>query len=57
MTPFAPILGYPNRREKIAGAAGSLISNVVEVHDPVQIAHDEIARRVEVMLILTGHRT
>src|ERR1700751_3558940 len=28
MTPFAPILGYRNRRQKIEGAARSLISNV-----------------------------
>jgi hypothetical protein len=31
MTPFAPILGYSNRREKIEGVARSLISNVVDV--------------------------
>jgi hypothetical protein len=51
MTPFAPILGYRNRRDKIEGVARSLISNIVDVRDPVQIAHDEIARRAEVMLI------
>jgi hypothetical protein len=45
MTPFAPILGYRNRREKIEGVARSLISNIVNVRDPVQIAHDQIARR------------
>jgi len=49
MTPFAPILGYSNRRAKIAGVARSLISNVVDVRDPVQIAHDQIARRAEAM--------
>ncbi len=47
MTPFAPILGYRNRREKIEGVARSLISNVVDVRDPVQIAHDQIARRAK----------
>jgi len=46
MTPFAPILGYRNRRAKIEGVARSLISNIVDVRDPVQIAHDQIARRV-----------
>jgi hypothetical protein len=51
MTPFAPILRYRNRREKIAGVARSLISNVVDVRDSVQIAHDEIARRAEAMLV------
>src|SRR6266403_489386 len=34
MTPFAPIHGYFNRREKIEGVARSLISNVVDVRDP-----------------------
>jgi len=51
MTPFAPILGYRNRRQKIEGVARSLISNVVDVRDPVQIAHDQIARRAEAMLV------
>src|SRR5215467_14525199 len=51
MTPFAPILGYRNRREKIEGVARSLISNLVDVRDPVQIAHDQIARRAEAMLV------
>src|SRR5215467_11967831 len=51
MTPFAPILGYRNRREKLGGVARSLISNVVDVRDPVQIAHDQIARRAEAMLV------
>jgi Hint domain len=50
MTPFAPILGYRKRREKLEGVARSLISNVVDVRDPVQIAHDQIARRAEAML-------
>jgi hypothetical protein len=49
MTPFAPVLGYRNRREKIEGVARSLMSNVVDVRDRVQIAHDQIARRMEAM--------
>jgi hypothetical protein len=51
MTPFAPILGYFNRRQRTEGVARLLISNVVDVRDPVQIAHDEIARRAEAMLV------
>jgi hypothetical protein len=51
MTPFAPILGYRNRRQKIEGIARCLISNVVDVRDPVQIAHDQIARRAQAMLV------
>jgi hypothetical protein len=51
MTPFAPILGYRNRREKIEGVARSLISNVFDMRDPIQIAHDQIARRAEATLV------
>ena len=51
MRPFAPILGYRNKREKIEGVARSLISNIVDVRDPVQIAHDQIARRAQAMLV------
>ena len=51
MTAFAPILGYRNRRQKIEGVTRSLISNVVDVRDLVQIAHDQIARRAEAMLV------
>jgi hypothetical protein len=51
MTPFAPILGYRDRRQKIRGLARSLVSNVVDVRDPIQVAHDQIARRAEAMLV------
>jgi hypothetical protein len=51
MTPFAPILEYRTRREKIEGVARLLISNIVDVHDPLQIAHGQIARRAEAMLV------
>jgi hypothetical protein len=51
MTPFAPILAYRNRRQKIEGVARSLISNIVDVRDPVQIAHDQIARRAEAVFV------
>jgi hypothetical protein len=39
-----------NRREKIEGVARSLISNIVDVRDPVPIARDQIARRAEAMV-------
>jgi hypothetical protein len=51
MTPFAPIVGYRNRREKMKGLARSLISNVVDVRDPIQIAYDLIAKRAEATLV------
>jgi Hint domain len=51
MTPFAPILGYRNRRQKIQGLARSLVSNVVDLRDPIQIAYDQIARQAEAMLV------
>jgi hypothetical protein len=51
MTPFARILRYRNRREKIEGVARSLISNIVDMRDPIQIARDQIATRAEAMLV------
>jgi hypothetical protein len=51
MTPFAPILAYRNRRQRMHGLARSLISNVVDLRDSIQIAHDQIARRAEAMLV------
>jgi hypothetical protein len=45
MMPFAPILGYRNRREKLAGLARSVVSSVVDVRDPIQVARDQLARR------------
>jgi hypothetical protein len=51
MAPFAPILGYRNRRQKIEGVARSLISNIVDVRDPVQLAYEQIARRAEAMVL------
>jgi Hint domain len=47
MIPFAPMLGYRNRRQNISGLARYLISNVVDTRDPIQIAHDQIAKRAE----------
>jgi hypothetical protein len=50
MTPFAPILRYRNRRQKIQGLARSLVSNLVDVRDPIQIAYDQIAKRAEAIV-------
>ena len=47
MTPFAPILRYRGRREELKGLVRSLISNVVDVRDPIQIAYDQLAQRAE----------
>ena len=51
MTPFAPILGYRGRRQELNGLLRSLISDVVDVRDPIQIAYDQLAKRAEVMLV------
>jgi hypothetical protein len=51
MLPFAPILKYRNRFEEVEGAARSLISNIVDVRNPVQIARDQISRRAEAVLV------
>ena len=51
MTSFAPILRYHGRRQELNGLVRSLISNVVDVRDPIQIAYDEIAQRAEAMLV------
>jgi hypothetical protein len=50
-TTFAPVLRYRNRREKVAGLARSVISNVVDVRDPIQVARDQLARRAAEMLV------
>ena len=51
MTPPAPILRYRGRRQELKGLVRSLISNVVDVRDPIQIAYDQLARRAEAMLV------
>ena len=51
MTPFAPILRYHGRRQELKGLVRSLISNVVDVRDPIQIAYDQLAQRAEAMLV------
>jgi hypothetical protein len=51
MTSFAPILRYRGRGQELKGLARSLISNVVDVRDPIQIAYDQLAKRAEGMLV------
>ena len=51
MTPFAPILRYRGRHQELKGLVRSLISNVVDVRDPIQVAYDQLAKRAEVMLV------
>jgi Hint domain len=48
-TPFAPILGYRNRRQKLVGLARSALSNIADVRDPIQIVRDQLARRAEAL--------
>ena len=50
-TPPAPILRYHSRRQELSALARSLISEVVDVRDPIQIAYDRLAKRAEVMLV------
>ena len=52
MTPFAPILRYRGRRQELKGLVRSLISNVVDVRDPIQIAYDQLAKRAGSMPVL-----
>ena len=51
MTPFAPMLGYDNGRQELKGLVRSLVSNVVDIRDPIQIAYDHFARRAQSMLV------
>ena len=51
MIPFAPMVGYNRARSELMPLVRSFISNVVNVRDPIQIAHDQIAKRAEAMLV------
>ena len=51
MTPFAPILRYRGRHQELNGLVRSLISNVIDVRDPIQVAYDQLAKRAEAMLV------
>jgi hypothetical protein len=50
-TPFAPVFCYLNRRQKAAALARSIVSSVVDVRDPIQVARDRLARRAEVLRV------
>jgi hypothetical protein len=45
-TPPAPILRYHGRRAELSAVARSLISEVVDVRDAIQIAYDQLSQRV-----------
>jgi hypothetical protein len=51
MALFAPRLGYKNRAEVLKGLARCMVSNLVDLRDPVSIAHDQLARRAQEMLV------
>jgi hypothetical protein len=51
MLPFAPILRYHSRGQELNGLVRSLVSNIVDVRDPIQIAYDQLAARAEAMLV------
>ncbi len=51
MAPLGPVLRYHGRRQELNGLVRSLISNVVDVRDPIQVAYDQLAKRAEVMLV------
>jgi len=51
LTPFAPILRYHSRRQELNGLVRSLVSEVVDVRDPIQIAYDQLAKRAEAVLV------
>jgi hypothetical protein len=52
MKPFAPILRYDSRGQELKGLVRSLVSDVVvDIRDPIQIAHDQLAKRAEAMLV------
>jgi hypothetical protein len=51
MMPFAPIFCYSNRRQKLAGLARSIVSSIVDVRDPIQVAWDQLARRAEALQV------
>jgi hypothetical protein len=51
MTPFTPILRYRGRREELQGLVRSVISNFVDVRDPLQMAYDRLAKRAEAVLV------
>jgi hypothetical protein len=51
MTPFAPVLGYAGGRQEVNGLIRALVSNVVDVRDPIQVAYDQIVKRAAALLV------
>jgi hypothetical protein len=51
MIPFAPIHMYNGGRQELKGLIKGLVSNVVDVRDPVQIACDQLAKRAKALLV------
>jgi Hint domain len=43
--PYAPIMGYNGGRDELMGLLRSLVSNVIDIRDPIQVAYDTIAGR------------
>jgi hypothetical protein len=49
--PYAPVLCYRTRRQKVTGLARNVVSNVIDVRDPIQVARDQLAQRARAMLV------
>lgn len=49
--PYAPIMGYCGGRDELKALTRSLISNVHDVRDPIQVAFDQIAERARILPI------
>jgi hypothetical protein len=54
-TPYAPIAGYFGGCDEVKGLIRSIVSHVIDVRDPIQVAWDQIAARAVVARILS-HR-
>jgi len=51
MVPFAPVLAYRGGRDELKGLIRSLVSTAVDVRDPIQVAHDQLAERAETLFV------
>lgn len=47
--PFAPIMGYHGGRDELTGLIRSIVSTVVDVRDPIQVAWDRLAARAQTL--------
>jgi hypothetical protein len=50
MEPFAPRVGYWNRRKKLKAALRGMVSRIVDIRDPIQMAHDQLAERARALV-------